>query len=660
MIQTQHARLSWIVFAALAVTTALVYQGGLAGGFVYDDASSIVDNASVHVEHLRFAEWWRAAVEFPSGAAPFRSLTMLTFALNHYLSGLDPYAYKLTNLAIHLLNGVLLFRLLCALLVLARQCDRNTSGDPRHDNDRIVAAVIAGLWLLLPINISAVLYVVQRLEALAATSTFLGLWWYCHARLRLWQGQGGKLSLCASLIVCAAAGALAKESAVMLPLYAAAIEVCLMRGRNANGQREPAVFGLYAATLIAPFLLGMVWLWGRFHQWNLMADGMAWTVSRLLTEARVLIDYIAWTLTPALDSLTLYHDDIQRSQSLLAPPSTLLSLLALIALATVAVWQRKQRPLFALGIAWFFCGHVLTATVIPLVLAFEHRNYFPSLGLLLACASLFALDAPLIGRRARLGLAIVAIAFYGATTWMRAQEWSDPQRLARSDALKRPQSPAAQFDLAQSYLVEAARSGKQEPAQAALAILERDRLLPGAGIQFEARIITLLGESGYPAPGGVWDGLVAKLQHNRLDNNAIHALSLLNHCFADGQCKAAQRERLAEAYSAAAGKASDLADFASVHAEYAWHVLGDHALAERILRDALATSPRSIARLRALAIVLIHEHKFGEAASMVQLIEQENHLGLQNDLVARLRQSLAEEIGKQATTGSSTGAEQGR
>lgn len=640
MIRTQHARLSWIVFAALAVTTALVYRGGLAGGFVYDDASSIVDNASVHVEHLRLSEWWRAAVEFPSGAAPFRSLTMLTFALNHYLSGLDPYAYKLTNLAIHLLNGLLLFRLLCALLGLARHCDRNTSGDPRHDNDRIAAAVIAGLWLLLPINISAVLYVVQRLEALAATSTFLGLWWYCRARLRLWQGQGGKLSLCASLIVCAAAGALAKESAVMLPLYAAAIEACLPRGRSAVGQRQPVVFGLYAATLLAPFVLGMIWLWGRFHQWNLMADGMAWTVSRLLTEARVLIDYIAWTLTPALDSLTLYHDDIQRSQGLLAPPSTLLSLLALIALALVAFWQRKRRPLFALGIAWFFCGHVLTATVIPLVLAFEHRNYFPSAGLLLACANLFALETPLIGRRARLGLAIVAIAFYGATTWMRAQEWSDPQRLARSDALKRPQSPAAQFDLAQSYLAEAARSGKQEPAQAALAILERNRLLPGAGIQFEARIITLLGASGYPAPGAVWDGLVAKLQHNRLDNNAIHALSLLNHCFADGKCSSTQRDRLAQAYAAAIPQATAQVDFASVWAEYAWHVAGDHGLAEQILRDALAASPGSVDRMQALAIVLIHEGKLDEAATVLARIERHNRLGMEDGRLSRLRSAL--------------------
>ena len=45
---------------------------------------------------------------------------------------------------------------------------------------------------------------------------------------------------------------------------------------------------------------------------------------------------------------------------------------------------RRQRPLVALGIAWFFAAQLLTATVVPLELVFEHRNYFASLGICLA------------------------------------------------------------------------------------------------------------------------------------------------------------------------------------------------------------------------------------------------------------------------------------
>ncbi|MBZ0224265.1 MAG: hypothetical protein K8F35_14715 [Dokdonella sp.] len=628
------------MLVGLLLLAGFAYWNGLRGGFVYDDASSILANPNVHIRDLDLATWWRAAVEFPSGVAPFRSLTMLSFAANHYFSGLAPHAYKLTNLAIHLVNGMLLFLLLRALLALSRACSSLPRDQHAKDAAAVTVAVMAGLWVLLPINISAVLYVVQRLEALATSFVFLGLWWYCSARRRLWQTGRGQMSLCASVIVCSSFGALAKESAVMLPLYAAVIELCLPNTRNADGHRSRTVIGLFACTLVLPLIAGLIWLWRLFIDWDTLFSGHASTVSRLLTESRVLIDYIAWTLVPRLDSLTLYHDDIERSSGLLAPPTTVLAILALATLAAVGIWQRKQRPLFALGIAWFFAGHVLTATIIPLVLAFEHRNYFPSVGLLLACTSLVGLERPLVHARVRRILTILAIAFYASTTWMRAQEWADPMQLARSDALKRPQSSAAQFDFAQALLAQSARTDNQADAQAALTILDKGRTIQGAGIQFEQAIIVLLGQSGYPAPEAVWDTLMAKLARGPLDNNSVHALSQLNHCFADAQCQSSQRDKLAQAYALAAPHDNGRTDFISVRAEYAWHVLGNHALAEHYFREGLAQSPSNVRLLRALAVILLHEDKLDEAASTIAAIERKNRLGMLDGFIAPLRRDL--------------------
>ncbi len=168
----------------------------------------------------------------------------------------------------------------------------------------IAAAALAGLWLLLPINLTAVLYVVQRLESFAATFTFLGLWWYLHARLRVWRGEGGSLGLWASIIIGTGVGILAKETAIVLPLYALLVEVCITGGRNRDGRLSRS--GLrpsMSSRLLVPFVVGVIWMWGRFLNVDILTGHDTYLVDRLLTEARVLVDYIGWTLAPSLDAL---------------------------------------------------------------------------------------------------------------------------------------------------------------------------------------------------------------------------------------------------------------------------------------------------------------------------------------------------------------------
>src|SRR5690606_38727533 len=102
----------WPSLAALLVLEALVYWPGLRGGFVFDDYPNIVDNRLLHVDwNDGWREWLAAAFSSPASALQ-RPLASLTFAVNHALTGLDPYWMKLANLGIHLLNAWLVL-LLC-------------------------------------------------------------------------------------------------------------------------------------------------------------------------------------------------------------------------------------------------------------------------------------------------------------------------------------------------------------------------------------------------------------------------------------------------------------------------------------------------------------------------------------------------------------------
>ncbi len=429
-------RLAWFALLGLSALTLLVYWPSLRGGYLFDDSVYFVANPDVHVTTLHFGDWVRAALS-QSGINPLvRPLSALTFAANYYFSGVDPFWPKLTNVGIHLLNGVLLFLLLRELFELYAATRRVESPRPLN------AALIAGAWLLLPINLSGVAYVSQRMEELATLFVFLGLLWYIRARRLHYTGAGNASTLWVSLALCTALGLTAKEDAALLPLYSACLEFAITGFRDSNGKASRAALWTHFALLVIPLVAGLIWIAPRVLHG--VSGYRNFTIAqRLLTEPRVLVDYIHWTLLPSLNALTFYHDDLAVSDGLLAPPTTLFAILALLALLGIAIWQRKARPFFCLGVLWFFAGHSMTATILPLELVFEHRNLFlPS-----ACCLLsrrFWRSKPGIRFPAAKTLIITGfIALFAFTTFLRAQEWSDPIALAYSEALKRPNAPRA-------------------------------------------------------------------------------------------------------------------------------------------------------------------------------------------------------------------------
>lgn len=622
----------WLLIGTALVVTAIVYLPGLAGGFVYDDRSFIVGNAAIHVTDTRLGNWIAAAFSFPGGLHQGRWLGMLTFAANYYFGQLDPHGFKVVNVAIHLVNGFLAFLLLRTLFELFQE-----SRGSRTFDRSLAAASIAGLWLVLPINLTAVLYVAQRLESLSTTFVFLGLAWYLHARLKTWRGDGGARSLWLSLVVCTGIGFLVKESAVLLPLYAACIEFAITRWRDRNGRINRDLRILYVVLLAIPLIAGVIWL----GSWLFGAESYARPFStwqRLLSEARVLVDYIRWSLVPDLDSLTLYHDDIMPSLGLMDPPSTILALAGLLALAGAAIWQRHRRPLFTLGTAWFLCGHALTATIIPLLLAFEHRNYFSSLGLLLACASLFALEGPLKQARLRVAAVVALFGFYAFTTWMRSQEWSDPFRLALSEAGKRPASPSAQYERARAMIAAGTLNGRSL-GDDAIVVLEDNRNLPGASTLFEASLIVLSANAKMPADPAWWDSIIDKLRKRPPSIEDAAALQYLSACFVQQQCTAGLPS-LGKAYAQAMSYPHASAYLLSSYGEFAWHLQGDSSLAEREFRAAIAVSPRDMQPRQHLIDLLISTGKLSDARAEVDAIRRVNMFGMFDNLIATLSDAL--------------------
>ena len=149
----------FVVIAALLIAViAVIYTPGASGGFIFDDRAAIVENRRVHIHDLTRDSLARAARSFePGNGLQARPLSMASFGVNHALHELRPFGYKTTGIAIHALNAVLILMLAHGLIGAAW----------RERDPRWAAAAVAIAWALHPLQVSTVLYVVQRMESLS-------------------------------------------------------------------------------------------------------------------------------------------------------------------------------------------------------------------------------------------------------------------------------------------------------------------------------------------------------------------------------------------------------------------------------------------------------------------------------------------------------------
>jgi len=526
--------------AVIAAVCSLVYLPGLSGGFALDDYTNVVDNAAITIGDLSWRSLSHAMFSFQAGPT-MRPLAMLTFALNEYFTGVDPGAFKTTNLVIHLINGALVYWLLSLLLSVYRKVHASALPETRFAG---LATLTAALWLLHPLNVMPVLYVVQRETSLSSLFVLLGLCSYVWARRRMLESKSGGWILCTLAPLATLAAVLCKESGALLPVYALAIEAFVFRFRSASGVFSRPIAGFYLVFLLLPGCAGFAWILAHhgYLDYSNRDYGMG---ERLLTETRILWLYIRWTLMPLPSELGLYHDDFPFSRGLLEPPTTLISVIGLAGLAVSCFLLRRRKPLVALGIAWFLGGQLMESTIFPLELIYEHRCYLPDLGLLFALMSLlYPLKNTAVWRYPRYALLLVALAGCGVATWVRAYNWRDNLSFAQSEAWHHPQSAYATYMLGQTYANLALES---DPGQYdnAVASLKKASTAPNSTIIPDVSLVLVEAQLRKRVEPGVMERIAAKVSDRRIAASDIQGLSALGECVGNRNCVVDNQEMLA-------------------------------------------------------------------------------------------------------------------
>lgn len=426
-----------LAFWSLLALTALCYWPTLRGPFIFDDVPNLMGLARIEsVFGLEFWSYVTYGIAGPGG----RPLALLTFALQYAAWPVDPYAFHALNLALHLVTGAL-----CALLVL-RLARHWWPADPGRAES--LALVATAIWLLHPIQVSTVAYVVQRMTILSALFVVGGLlcWTHGHALVaRAPQRTTGYLWAALGTGACGLLAIASKETGVLLLAYAMVLEHTVFRDQPmSEGWRRLRIAVLYAPATL--FCLIVAWRWDAWISAKYQIRDFT-LAERLLTEPRVLVDYIGLIFVPSPSRLTLFHDDYAVSRGLLEPLSTLAALAFILFLAASAWRLRERAPVVAFAALWFLAGHLLESTFLPLEIYFEHRNYLPLLGPAIAVAfyAQFALARLLTTHARRLvpvllvaaGLAFATLAHFEA--WM----WGNPLVMGPIWAAEHPTSERA-------------------------------------------------------------------------------------------------------------------------------------------------------------------------------------------------------------------------
>ncbi len=418
--------------------TAWCFWPAVTGPFVFDDFPNLQNLAQLdgHFNRDTVGRYLYSFIDNPG-----RPLAALSFLIEDSTWPTFPAAFKRDNILFHLLAGALVFWLSLRLAM---------RDDHAAYKANLIALACTAMWLLHPMQLSATMLVVQRMNILSSIFMLSGLLVYLQAldaarlsELARVVGAGLALGVFGMLAF------LCKENGVLIFAYASVLNLTLVREKLLTlhaGNRRLLVWGT-ASPLIVLAGFALLHPDSILRPYEQRDFSMA---QRLLTEPRILFDYLHTILLPRLSGQGIFHDDYMISRSLLDPPTTVFALAGVLGLLGSALWLRRRLPVYSFAVLWFFAGHLIESTVVALEPYFEHRNYLPMLG------PLFAFSSALLTARPawRKGSSLILAAWLGTAillTHYNAGIWGDRGKLAMVWAQQSPRSVRAIQMLASYY-----------------------------------------------------------------------------------------------------------------------------------------------------------------------------------------------------------------
>ena len=341
--QKRSAELRWMI-PAILVITFVAFLPVLSAGFVsWDDGEYVLQNTALKNADLKTV----LTTPMQGNVHP---LTMLTLFINYLISGEDAWSYHLFNLALHLINCVLVFRLAMSL----------------SKGNRVISFTTAILFGIHPVHVESVAWVSERKDVLYGLFFIAGLITYTkyvdsNSRKQYW------LSILYFVL-----SLLSKPSAVIFPLALLCIDLLRTRRLTAKLLVEKIpFFTLSLAMGIITFLAQQqAGSFGKIH-----ID----TSNKILYGFYGIMMYIVKMVAPV--NLAVFYPFPAMNVKL--PIEYYIGPIFFIGLAFIFFYSLRRNRVISFGILFYLVNLLLVLQFLPVGSAvIAHRYaYIPYIGL---------------------------------------------------------------------------------------------------------------------------------------------------------------------------------------------------------------------------------------------------------------------------------------
>ena len=419
----QEARRRWIsIAAAFAIVLAVIvsYWPAFSGDFLWDDNDYWINTQATHpTTRLIHADDGLFRIWFGTEAADYWPLTNSVFWVQWRLWGMDPRGYHATNIMLHALGAIMLWRVLARLEVPG-------------------AWLGALLFAIHPVAVASVAWISELKNVLSLLC--------CMAALLAWlrfedttQRRWYVLALTTFFLALTA-----KTSAVMLPVLLLGIAWW----RRGTIRRQDIFRSVPFFVLSAGMGLATIWFQHKALE-RVIVRPEGW-MSRLAATGWIVWFYLYNALMPVRLAMVYPRWQVSPGSVIAWLPLTgLIVVLALLWLNRATWWGR---PLLA-AMGYFLL--MLSPVLGLLTMAFHQHSLVSDHMQYPALPAVTALVASALVWWARSGkwrgvpvsLAIMVVAISGALTWRRAEVFQTPKSLWEDTLSKNPAALVAHVNL---------------------------------------------------------------------------------------------------------------------------------------------------------------------------------------------------------------------
>jgi tetratricopeptide (TPR) repeat protein len=379
----------------------------------WDDNIYILNNVTSHGfswEHVRSAfSFWTNRI------GQYNPLSLLSFMLDYSLWGADPAGYHLTNIVIHTLNGLLVYRLLLRL-----------------HGERLLSLVAAAVFLLHPVQVESVGWIAERKGLLSLFFVLLSWEWYCRYK-EAGKGQG-RLSYAVSLVAFTLS-LMAKTAGVVLPVILIFYDMCFAKETRRIRFLDKIPFFLASA------VFSIIEIYSEMpQQGGSLAEYHGGTpLTTFYTMLPVFCRYLRLLLWPS--GLNIEHmPPVYQSLELKVVAAAVL--LAAMFFAAFRLYRVDRRLGF--WVMFFWVGLLPVSQIVPLfMLMYEHYLYMPIIGAgALAGAGAVCIRERIGSQRSVIlyGILVLWLLTLSVVSFQRTAVWNNSLTLFTDASLKSPQS----------------------------------------------------------------------------------------------------------------------------------------------------------------------------------------------------------------------------